>query len=106
MDVRNLLADIPGDLPDEFFENLLQAPAFRIERIVSRGHCSPPGFWYDSPEHVWVLLVHGAARLAFQDRPAVDLRPGDHLNIPAGLKHRVEWTVRGHDTVWLAIHYA
>src|SRR5215831_3544246 len=32
---------------EEEFTQLLRAPAVRIERIVSHGHASPPGFWYD-----------------------------------------------------------
>ena len=35
----------------------------RVERIVSSGHCSPEGFWYDQDEQEWVPLLQGAARL-------------------------------------------
>ena len=42
----NLFAGIPDTLADEQFTMLLTTPNVRIERIVSRGHASPPGFWY------------------------------------------------------------
>lgn len=100
----NLLAGIPTDLPQELSETLLGAAAVRIERIVSRGHASPPGFWYDQAEHEWVLLVQGQARLRIGE-DIVELSPGDYLNIPAHLKHRVEWTSPDQDSIWLAVFY-
>ena len=33
----------------------------RIERIVSRGHTSPPDFWYDQPQAEWVIVLAGSA---------------------------------------------
>jgi len=102
----NLFARIPTQLPDELVQTLVTAPSFRVERIVSRGHASPTGFWYDQPEHEWVLLVSGAARVRFEDdAQAVEMKPGDYLHIPARRRHRVEWTAPGVQTVWLAIHY-
>ncbi len=78
----------------------------RVERIVSHGHTSPPGFWYDQPRHEWVALLAGAAALRFEgDGAPVELRPGDSLTIPAGRRHRVEWTTPDEPTVWLAVHY-
>lgn len=100
----NLFTGIPSDLPQELVQTLLTAPGLRIERIVSQGHTSPPGFWYDQDESEWVLLVKGAARLQFEDR-TVDLRPGDYLNIPAHKRHRVDWTTTGEPTIWLAVFY-
>jgi cupin 2 domain-containing protein len=102
----NLLTRIPTQLPDELVQTLVTAPSFRVERIVSRGHASPVGFWYDQPEHEWVMLVSGAARVRFEDdAQSVAMKPGDYLHIPARRRHRVEWTEPGVDTVWLAIHY-
>ena len=107
MSTGNLFKDIPGDLPSELTQLLLTTSAFRVERIVSRGHASPEGFWYDQAEHEWVLLVSGAARLRFEgDGGAVEMKPGDYLHIAARRRHRVEWTAPGENTVWLAIHYA
>lgn len=80
--------------------------ATRIERIVSHGHCSPPGFWYDQRESEWVLLVQGEAVLHFEagDR-RVRLAAGSHVHIAAHERHRVEWTRPDTDTVWLAVFY-
>jgi cupin 2 domain-containing protein len=102
----NLFSDVPRELPEELVSTVLSASSFRVERIVSRGHASPEGFWYDQPQHEWVLLVSGAARLRFEGGAAdVELKPGDYVNIPAHRRHRVEWTALDVDTVWLAIHY-
>jgi cupin 2 domain-containing protein len=102
---KNLFDDLPDALPEELFQTLLGAPGVRVERIVSRGHASPEGFWYDQDEHEWVLLLRGAARLRFEGEPAMDLVPGSFVNIPAHKRHRVEWTDPARTTVWLAIHY-
>jgi cupin 2 domain-containing protein len=100
----NLFADLTQDLPDELFTTLLEAANVRIERIVSQGHTSPDGFWYDQDRHEWVVVLKGAARLRFEDR-IVEMKPGDFINIPAHKKHRVEWTTPDEPTIWLAVHY-
>ena len=87
----NIFTELPCDLPEELFTKLLQAPVIRIERIVSRGHCSPDGFWYDQDQAEWVLVLKGAAHIQFEDR-VLELRPGDFANISAHQKHRVAWT--------------
>jgi cupin 2 domain-containing protein len=101
----NILAEIPADLPEELFQTLLSTPSFRIERIVSLGHTSPEGFWYDQDSHEWVLLLSGAAGLLLEGNEPLDLRPGDFVNIPAHKRHRVEWSDATQPTIWLAIHY-
>jgi cupin 2 domain-containing protein len=105
--MTNLFDDIPAVLPRELVDTLLETSNLRLERIVSSGHASPTGFWYDQEQSEWVLVVAGAARLRFEDRAeAVELRPGFFLNIAAHRRHRVEWTDPDQPTVWLAIHYA
>jgi cupin 2 domain-containing protein len=85
---------------------LLTGSAFRFERIVSRGHASPEGFWYDQPDAEWVMLLCGAARLVFADEPQpLEMKPGDAVNIAPHRHHRVDWTTPDEATVWLAIHY-
>ncbi len=102
----NLLANVPGHLPDELVTVLLRAGNIRIERIISTGHSSPSGFWYDMPEAEWVLVLKGHAKLRLEiDDEVVELFPGDFLNIPAHRRHRLEWTTPDEPTVWLAIHY-
>jgi cupin 2 domain-containing protein len=101
----NLFADIPTNLPDELIEVLKDSDTVRIERIVSMGHSSPEGFWFDQETDEWVLLVQGAARLRVETGDEIEMKPGDFVNIPAHKKHRVEWTTPDEPTIWLAVHY-
>ena len=104
--MKNLLTNIPTSLAEELIEVLVENKAVRIERIVSTGHNSPENVWYDQEEHEWVVVLKGEARLLFKDDiESVDLKPGDHINIPAHRKHRVEWTTLSEPTVWLAVFY-
>ena len=106
MKTFNIRRQIPDEIPDEISETLLSSSSARIERIVSRGHKSPTDFWYDQSESEWVLLLAGQARLAIDGEPGeIELEPGDYLNIPAGLRHRVAWTDPDRDTIWLAVFY-
>lgn len=78
----------------------------RIERIVSHGHASPDGFWFDQDQHEWVRVLNGEARLRFEGVvQSVEMMPGDFMNIPAHRKDRVEWTTPNEPIIWLAVHY-
>ena len=103
---QNLLRPGPASLPEELVEILAESEHVRIERIVSTGHASPEGFWYDQDETEWVCVLNGAATLSFadDDRP-LHLEPGDHVTIPAHRRHRVERTSPGEPTVWLAVFW-
>ncbi|RZI44643.1 cupin domain-containing protein [Herbaspirillum sp. HC18] len=106
METGNLYGQIPAHLPEEIFQVLATGKNMRIERIVSHGHCSPPGYWYDQPDHEWVALLKGEARLRFErDDRVVHMSEGDHVHIAAHERHRVEWTKEDTDTVWLAVFY-
>jgi len=101
----NLFANIPAQLAQEEITTLLASSALRIERIVSRGQASPPGFWYDQPHDEWVIVIAGNAALAFEDDGTTTrMGPGDYLHIPAHRRHRVAWTDPAQATVWLAVH--
>ncbi len=100
----NLFEDLPASIPQELVQVIAENRHIRIERIVSQGHVSPEGFWYDQEEHEWVLVLTGAAVIRFEDS-TVQLGAGDFLSIPAHRKHRVEWTAEGEPTVWLAVFY-
>jgi cupin 2 domain-containing protein len=102
----NLFAPAPADLPEEAVAVLAEGSGARIERIVSRGHASPAGFWYDQDRPEFVALLQGEAVLDFADGPPLRLRAGDCLTIPAHRRHRVAWTSTGPDCVWLAVHFA
>ena len=104
--IKNLLDDLPKAADQESLVDLLKRPGVRIERIVSTGQSSPPGFWYDQAHGEWVAVLAGEARLRFEDEPAArTLRPGDFVDIAPHRRHRVEWTRPGEPTVWLAVHY-
>ena len=103
----NLFKQLPRSTEkNEQFSELLKQPGLRIERIVSTGQSSPADFWYDQPGGEWVLLIQGEAKLRFADEAeARHLQAGDYLDIAAQRKHRVDWTLPGEITIWLAIHY-
>lgn len=106
MQIENVLAPTPSSALAEVFTPLLSGAKFRLERIVSKGQCTPPNEWLVQDEHEWVVLLSGAARLQLADQQhALDLHPGDSVNIPAHHRHRVEWTDPDHETVWLALHH-
>ena len=101
----NLFAPLARTSTDEDISALLTTPNVRIERIVSTGQASPPGFWYDLDGAEWVVLLTGGAGLRFDSETEVrELKPGDYLHIPAHARHRVEWTHASEPTVWLAVH--
>jgi cupin 2 domain-containing protein len=103
---RNLLSHLPSKLLKELVETLVGNKHVRIERIVSTGHASTAGFWYDQEQAEWVVVLKGEARLLFQgDAEPIHLKPGDHVSIPAHRRHRVEWTTPNEPTVWLAVFY-
>lgn len=106
MDVTNLFRDLPESLPEELFQVLAARGDVRIERIVSQGHASPKGYWYDQPQCEFVVVLQGSAtlRIEGEDHPRV-LVPGDFVNLLSHQKHRVESTDPDVTTVWLAIHY-
>lgn len=104
--MTNLFADIPENLPEEQVASLFCSENMRIERIVSTGQASPPGFWYDQEEHEWVTVLQGRGIVEYEDGRRVALQPGDHLHIPARVRHRVGETSAEEPTVWLAVFWS
>jgi cupin 2 domain-containing protein len=102
---RRIFAGVPTRADKEETAVLMSLPGVRIERIVSTGQASPPGFWYDQAWTEWVILLAGSAGLLIEgeDAPRI-LAPGDYLEIPPHARHRVEWTAADPPTVWLAVH--
>ncbi len=102
----NLFAPLPEARGREVTETLFEREGLRIERIVSHGHKSPPGFWYDEVEGEWVVVLKGAARLRFEDeKEPRTLLPGDFVEIAPHRRHRVDWTEPQQLTIWLAVYY-
>ncbi len=103
--VENIFGAIPASLPQELVETLASGENLRIERIVSRGHKSPPDFWYQQDEHEWVVVLQGAGEILWEDGRRRRLQTGDCQLIPAGERHRVSWTEPQADTLWLAVFW-
>jgi cupin 2 domain-containing protein len=100
---ESLFAEAAPEPTEEVFTTLLEKQGLKIERIASHGHVSPAGFWYDQEQEEWVLLVRGEAVLQVEGQPDLRLKAGDHLRIPAHLRHRVASV--SDDALWLAVHF-
>ena len=97
---------LPLSSASEVFEPLIEATGLRLERIISTGQFTPVEDWLVQGWDEWVVLLSGAAKLLIDGESAPrDLRPNDWIIIPAGIRHRVEWTCKDPPTVWLALHY-
>ena len=103
--VSNIFANIPEQISQELFKNIVTGDNIRIERIISKGHTAPEAGWYDQDEHEWVIVLKGAATIEFEHQAAAHLEGGSYLNIPAHARHKVSWTDPDLETVWLAIYY-
>lgn len=102
----NLFAKLAATTSEELVEILAENRHVRIERIVSTGHASPEGFWYDQEDAEWVVVLKGEAKLLFDgETEPITMHPGDHVLIPAHRKHRVQWTTLDEPIVWLAVPY-
>lgn len=125
--MKNIFSKLPTAKKAEVFETLLREGNVKIERITTLGQKTPDGAWLKEKTAEWVILLRGKARLSFADsstfrKPSLDfardkkglpcgqcgktilMKPGDYVFIPAGAKHRVEWTTPSQATVWLAVH--
>ena len=103
--MNNLFTNLPNDLSNEVFTDLVTSHSVRIERIVSSGQSSPESGWYDQDENEWVLVLEGFGTIAFADGSEKTLCKGDYLTIPAHQKHKVSRTDPDNLTIWLAVFY-
>ncbi|MEI6122660.1 MAG: cupin domain-containing protein [Bacteroidota bacterium] len=101
----NLLKNLPDDASEELLNIVYQHKNIRIEQIISSGQTSPEMGWYDQSENEWVLLLQGNAQIEFEDSGVVTLGTGDYLLIGARRKHKVVFTSKKPDCVWLAIFF-
>jgi len=103
--VKNIFSNIPSDIPNEIFEDIITTEKLRIERIVSKGQTSPDTGWYDQNENEWLIVLSGYGVIEYINGVKVKLKQGDYLNIEAHELHRVIDTSSDEATVWLAIFY-
>jgi cupin 2 domain-containing protein len=90
---------------DEVFEEIIRDKNVRIQRVISYGHVSPDGFWYDQPENEWVILLQGKAKITFQDNKETNLQKGDSIFLPAHQRHRVSYTSKKPACIWLTVFW-
>lgn len=106
MRVGNIFDELPDTLAGEQLIELAAAAGVRIERVVSTGQASPPGFWYDQDDDEWVIVLRGCAGLEIEGRTGeVEMAVGDWIWIRARERHRIAWTSPDEPTVWLAVHF-
>jgi len=106
MNMGSILEGIPIEIPEELIDTICSTDNVKIKRIISRGHTSHRGFWYDQEQNEFVLVIRGSAGLKLESEDKiVVMKTGDYLNIGAHVKHRVEWTDSTCETVWLAVYY-
>ena len=103
MTVENIFKGLPKNLENEYLNTLVSKEGIWIERILSDGHTTAKGEWYDQNQDEWVLVLQGSGTLVFEDGSEQTLKEGDHLLIPAHQKHRVSHTAP--QTLWLAVFF-
>jgi cupin 2 domain-containing protein len=102
----NILSALSSNAAQEEITTLLATRNVRVESIVSHGHASPEGFWYDQDWAEWVIVVRGSAELLFEGESAPRvLKSGDYVEIAPHARHRVTATDPHQPTVWLAVHH-
>ena len=104
-EVLNIYNEVPASLKEEYFEKIVDKDSLIIERIISEGHVTPEGTWYDQETNEFVILLKGFAELEFEDGNIISMNQGDYIVIPAHAKHRVIKTAADQKTFWLAVHY-
>ncbi len=103
--MANIFSNIPAEIPNEIFEDIISTEKLRVERIVSKGHVCADNEWYDQAENEWVIVLSGYGIIEYTNGDKVTLKQGDYLHIKAHEKHRVLETSVDEITVWLAIFY-
>ncbi len=105
------LFELPNPLPvpeeqPEIFETLASGQGVLVERIISNGHITESGSWYEQSTDEWVLLLQGKATLMFdkEDGETLTLEAGQAIFIPALRQHRVIYTSQTPPCIWLAVH--
>ena len=91
------------DRKEEYCEIIWQNDHLRLERIISCGHVSPIGFWYEQTEDEWVFVLQGEGEIEWADGTKTLLKSGEYILIPAQKRHRVSYTTKTPECIWLAL---
>lgn len=105
--IQGNIFDLDGHVFDplqEALETLFSGSRVTAEKIISRGHVTETGKWYDQHLDEWVVLLQGKARLEFENGEILNLSGGDYILLPARKKHRVTYTSHEPPCIWLAVH--
>ncbi len=126
---ENIFSKIPKDIPEELFEKIVESKDVKIERIISRGHTTKEGKWYNQDKNEFVIVLKGYAVIEYKDivkdkslsldsqrqtgerlmsvdyGKKIKMNVGDYLIIPAHVEHRVLETSKKEETIWLAVFY-
>lgn len=102
---ENIFSNIPRDIPKELFQTILESKDIKIERIISRGHATKKGRWYNQDKNEFVIILKGDAVIEYKDGKKIEMNFGDYIIIPAHTKHRVDKTSDEEETIWLAVFY-
>ena len=87
----------------EFLETILASSSgVRVERIVSWGHTTPEGEWYDQAWDEWVVILQGRACLAYAEGTLQWVEEGESVFLAKHVRHRVVFS--SSPCIWLAIH--
>lgn len=100
--MKNIFENIGQAGEEELFDVIQKGTNYRIERIVSAGHSSPEGFFYDQENDEWIMLVQGEATLEMEGK-YVEMKAGDYMFVPKNCKHRIEKTSIAPTCIWLCI---
>lgn len=104
--IFKLSPNLPSIANGEQTDVLASTDSVLLERIVSAGHQTPEGYWYEQERSEWVILLQGNATLLFDhaEGSLIDLKAGDYLYIEPFRKHRVIYTSTLPPCIWVAVH--
>lgn len=100
--MNNIFENIELAGEEEQFDLLQKGLHYRIERIVTSGHSSPEGFYYEQENDEWIFLVQGEVILEMEEK-YVQMKTGDHLFIPKNCRHRIEKSSVEPVCIWVCI---
>jgi cupin 2 domain-containing protein len=104
-EIENIFSKMPKEIPEEFFETIVKSDEVMIERIISKGHATKEGKWYNQNKNEFVIVLKGDAIIEYKDGKKIEMNIGDYIIIPAHTKHRVLKTNEKVETIWLAVFY-
>ncbi len=70
---------------------------------IQCSNSTPTGKRYDQDRDEWVVLIQGEAELQYENGEKLRLIAGDHVLIPAHVRHRVAFTSKEPPCIWIAV---